>query len=539
MKPEDIHLEEILDFSPGRIDLKGRRLVLHDIHAFAQMRKDLVEMVGIEQTRRLLTRFGFSWGYADAAAMTRIFKWDSLADWLKAGPRMHTLQGVTRSVVKSLDFDEDGENFNMHLDWHHSGEAEEHLIAFGKSDHCVCRMLVGYASGYATFCLGKNIYFIENKCRAKGDRICSATGKNENAWPDEFKDQLANFKEVDHIQKKIKDLTILLKRKDRQLANQNKRLGLLDHAKKHGFVEVHSRSFQRVLDLANRTARYDSSVLITGESGAGKEVLARYIHKLSARADNVFTAVNCGALPETLLESELFGHQAGSFTGAIKNRAGLFEQSQKGTIFLDEIGDITPALQLKLLRVLQEKEIMRVGESKTRKVDVRIIAATNKILSEEITKGSFREDLFYRLAVLEIEVPPLRDRKDDILPLARHFIQRLAKKLNLPDLHLDPSCLDYLLAHNWPGNVRELENALERAAVLSRNNLILPEFLPPAITRTQSLSSPADLSPNRTLAEVEKQYIGTVLKITGQNKSKAAKILDISPATLWRKLKKY
>ena len=182
---------------------------------------------------------------------------------------------------------------------------------------------------------------------------------------------------------------------------------------------------------------------------------------------------------------------------------------------------------------------MRVGESKIRKVDVRIIAATNKVLSEEITKGAFREDLYYRLAVLEIEVPPLRDRKDDILPLARHFILRLAKKLNLPDLHLDPSCLDYLLAHNWPGNVRELENALERAAVLSRNNLILPEFLPPAITRAQPLSSPADLSPNRTLAEIEKQYIGTVLKITGQNKSQAAKILDISPATLWRKLKKY
>ncbi|MFH1743007.1 MAG: sigma 54-interacting transcriptional regulator, partial [bacterium] len=244
------------------------------------------------------------------------------------------------------------------------------------------------------------------------------------------------------------------------------------------------------------------------------------------------------ALPETLLESELFGHKAGSFTGAIRDRIGLFEEANKGTIFLDEIGDISQTMQVKLLRVLQEKEILRVGESRTRKIDVRVIAATNQKLAQLMHEGKFREDLYYRLGVIEIEIPPLRDRKEDILPLARYFVTQLTKKLNIPQLRLDATCVDYLHRYHWPGNVRELENAIERAAVLGKDQLILPEYLPPAIIHA-GRSPIRDADPlTYTLAQLEHDHIQTVLELTAGNRTRAAEVLAISPATLWRKLKR-
>lgn len=538
MKAQDLKLEEIIDFSEGRIDLSGRRLVIHAIHAFAHLRKDLVEMIGFERTRRILTRFGFYWGQADAAAMVRIFNWDNLTEWIKAGPRLHTLQGVTRSVVKSLLMDEQTGHFEMEVTWHDSGEAEEHLIEFGRSYEPVCWMLTGYASGYATFCFGKNIYFVEEKCCGKGDQICSAIGKDEKSWGDEAAKFAHDYREVEGIQSKILDLTNELKTKSRQLELQRKRVKQLQEIFHSSFAEIRSESYRRTLELADRVARFDSSILITGESGVGKEILARHIHSQSPRATENFLAINCGALPETLMESELFGHKAGSFTGATHDRVGLFEQANKGTIFLDEIGDISQAIQVKLLRVLQNREIMRVGESKTSKIDVRVIAATNRDLSKAISEGHFREDLYYRLGVIEIEVPPLRQRKDDILPLARHFVKQFSKKLNIPKLNLDPQCLNYLQEHMWPGNVRELENAIERAAVLCKGDTIFPEYLPPAIIYPD-LKNKVDRrkSVSQTLTQMEAEHIREVLESVGGNRSKAAKILGISSTTLWRKLK--
>jgi len=537
MKAADLELDELVEFSEGKLSLHGRRLVVHSLHAFAHFRKDLLEMVGQDQARRILTRFGYFWGHADAAAMVRIFEWDSLAEWIKAGPRMHALQGVAKVVIKSLKIDETAGRFSMEVVWHDSGEAEEHLVELGKSDQPVCWMLVGYASGYASFCLGKDIYFVEHKCRAKGDRVCSATGKDRDSWGDGLKPHLPYF-QADSIHGKIMRLTQELKRKTRELARQRRRLDRLEGALKPPLIEVRSKSFQRVLELASRVAAYDSSVLITGESGTGKEVLARYIHSLSHRSKRPFLAVNCGALPETLLESELFGHKAGSFTGAIRDRAGLFEEGQAGTIFLDEIGDVSAAMQLKLLRVIQEREIMRVGESKARKIDIRVMAATNRDLAQSIREGTFREDLYYRLAVIEIEVPPLRERKEDILPLARYLVRKLSQKLQLPKLRLDASALDCLQKHSWPGNVRELENAMERAAVLSKDRVIRREDLPRLAMRTGPPLDLADPSVGRTLAEVEREHIEAVLESTGGNRTHAAKTLGISPTTLWRKLKR-
>ncbi len=536
MKADDLKLEELIEFSEGAVSLHGRRLVLHSIHAMAQSRKDLVEMVGLDQTRRILTRFGYFWGNADAAAMKRIFEWDSPAEWLAAGPRMHTLQGVAKVTVKSLDMDVAGGRFNMEVTWRDSGEAEEHLIEFGRSDGPVCWMLVGYASGYASFCMGKNVYFIEQKCKGKGNRICTAIGKDETSWGDELEPHLPYF-QADDIQGKVRALTVELGRKTRELARQRKKLSRLERRLGPPLVEVRSESFGRVLDLGNRVAPFDTSVLITGETGVGKEVLARYIHRLSERADAPFLAVNCGALPETLLEGELFGHKAGAFTGATHDRIGLFEQADRGTIFLDEIGDISPAMQLKLLRVLQEREIMRVGESKPRKIDVRVIAATNRNLSQAAAEGTFREDLYYRLGVIEIEVPPLRDRPEDVLPLARHFVSQLSRKLKLPDLRLDATCVDYLQAYAWPGNVRELENAIERSAVLCKDAVIRPEDLPSHIVHARASRAGRGDPLTRTIAQVEQDHIQAVMELTNGNRTRAAEILGISPTTLWRKLK--
>jgi two-component system response regulator HydG len=536
MKASDLKLEEVVDFSEGRLHLHGRRLVLHDSHAFAQYRKDLLDMVGSEHARRILTRFGYFWGHADAAAMKRVFQWDSLREWVMAGPRLHALQGVVKTQVESLKIDAADGTFEMEVIWRDSGEAEEHLAEIGKSDKPACWMLVGYASGYTSFCLGKDIYFVETKCCAAGAPTCRAVGKDLASWGDEVQPHLPFF-EADDIHGKIMRLTHELRKKTLALERQGRRLSALEPNSTKPFVEVHSASFRRVLDVTQRVARYDSPVLVTGESGVGKELLARYIHRLSTRSKRRFLAVNCGALPETLLESELFGHKAGAFTGAVHDRAGLFEEATKGTLFLDEIGDISPAMQVKLLRVLQEQEIMRVGESKPRTVDVRIVAATNRDLAASIRAGTYREDLYYRLAVIEIEIPPLRERREDILPLARYFLQRLTKKLDRANLTLDARCVDLLQEYAWPGNVRELENAIERGAVLSKDGRVVPELLPLAVLRSRAFESDIAHSPTATLAEVERNHIRFIMETTRGNRTQAARILGISATTLWRKLK--
>ena len=544
MKAANLRFEEVIEFKDGRLSLRGRRLILHDLHAFAQFRGDLFEMVGLEQTRRILTRFGYFWGQADAAAMKRSFTWDSPLEWLKAGTRLPSLQGIASGVLKTLHPDSAPGGFLMEMVWHDSSEAEAYLAEFGVSSVPVCWIQMGYASGYASFCTNRPIYFIERKCRASGARVCEGVGREEKGWGDELKEYLPYF-QSDDIQGKITALTQAVQAKERLLHRQ--RLAL-DRLKRQsagtppGLVEVHSASFRRVLELAARVAPHDSSVLITGESGVGKEVLATFIHRQSARAKGPFVAVNCGALPETLLESELFGHRAGAFTGAMRDHTGLFERAAHGTIFLDEIGDVTPSLQVKLLRVIQEREILRVGDSVSRPVDVRVISATNQNLKEEIRAGRFRDDLYYRLGVIEIDIPPLRERADDILPLARFFTTKLARKLKVPGLRLDADCLNALQRHSWPGNVRELENALERAAVLSRDGVIRREFLPPAVlagSAEREAEEGANGGPEAglTLAELEARHIRRVLADVDGHRGRAAKILGLSPATLWRKLK--
>jgi two-component system, NtrC family, response regulator HydG len=284
-------------------------------------------------------------------------------------------------------------------------------------------------------------------------------------------------------------------------------------------------------------ARVESTALITGESGAGKERLARLIHEESSRSGGPFVAVNCGAVAETLLESELFGHARGAFTGAERDRAGLFEAATGGTLFLDEIGEISAGMQVKLLRVLQEREVRRVGESRSRAVDVRVVAATNRNLAEDVASGRFRQDLYYRLRVIELRVPPLRERPEDILPLARVFLLETARRMGRKITGFTPRAAEQLLRHAWPGNVREVQNTVEHAVALSSGSRIEVEDLPDELRA--ALPRPRPTGAVRPLADVEREYILAAVEAAGGNRTRAAGDLGIGLATLKRKLKAY
>ena len=299
---------------------------------------------------------------------------------------------------------------------------------------------------------------------------------------------------------------------------------------------------QRIFEMISRIARTDITVLIDGESGTGKELVARAIHDLSARAHRPFKVVNCGAIPDNLLESELFGHVRGAFTGAVAQKAGLFESADSGTIFLDEIGELPQHLQVKLLRVLQEGEFKRVGSTETTRVDVRVLAATNKNLEDMVPEGTFRSDLYYRLNVIQLTVPPLRERQEDIPLLVKHFIRKYAQKLKKDVIGIAADAQEAILAYAWPGNIRELENAIERSVALAFGNMISCYDLPPAIYNSgQKAVSGNGAVPEAplTLKELEKKHILETLEACDWNYELASKQLAIGRTTLWRKLKEY
>jgi glutamyl-tRNA reductase len=300
-----------------------------------------------------------------------------------------------------------------------------------------------------------------------------------------------------------------------------------------------STAMQKILEMIARIAQTDTSILIDGESGTGKELVARAIHEYSTRAKKPFVVVNCGAIPENLLESELFGHVRGAFTGATSNKKGLFEVANQGTIFLDEIGETPLATQVKLLRFLQEGEIKPVGSNETLQLDVRLITATNRDLEEMLIEGTFRQDLYYRLNVIQLTIPPLRERKQDILPLVEFFIKKYSSKVHKTAYGLDEEAEQLLLDYDWPGNVRELENAIERAVALSSGKVLTKADLPPSIVKRKSSNNDLVYSTNLTLKELEKKHIAATLKEHDWNYELVTKILGIGRTTLWRKMKEY
>jgi two-component system response regulator PilR (NtrC family) len=330
----------------------------------------------------------------------------------------------------------------------------------------------------------------------------------------------------------------------KRLTKENRRLRTeLRSQAKHRTMIGSTAVMHRVFEMVSQVANTKTNVLVSGESGTGKELVARMIHEQSDRVDGPFVAVNCGAIPGNLLESELFGHMKGSFTGAVSNKEGLFETAAGGTLFLDEVGELTPALQVKLLRAIQEKTIRRVGGTSDRRVDVRIISATNRRLEDEVAAGRFREDLYYRLNVIQIALPPLRDRPDDVPLLVQRFVERYAADLGKQPLAVEPEAMDVLMAYPYPGNVRELENVIERAVALSRDDSIGLAVMPPTLLRP--VESPAmtaipddGVDLDALLADYERSLISEALRMCGGVKKHAAKLLGLSFRSLRYRLDK-
>ena len=355
----------------------------------------------------------------------------------------------------------------------------------------------------------------------------------------------------DYISKPFKEDEVLLslKKAEERERLKEENLRLQDRIKKieqrysFGNIVARSESMAKVFELVSKVADHKTTVLITGESGTGKELIARAIHTNGARASGPMVAINCGGIPENLLESELFGYKKGAFTDAVQDKPGRFKEADEGTLFLDEVGELSLAFQVKLLRVLQEEEITPLGGVGSEKIDVRVIAATSKDLQKEVQGGAFREDLLYRIKVMTIHLPPLRDRRGDIPLLIGYFIDLFNKKLNKKIEGLSSEAMPLLMGYSWPGNIRELENLVERAVLLAKGGLITPSELPSSIISAQSMHP--SIAPEHTLSikkasrRLEEDLIRKALKLTKGNRSKAAKILEVSRPMLLTKIKKF
>jgi len=545
---KDLHLAELLDFRPdqGVIRLHEQRVVILSAAAMGLLRKELVDSLGRETARRLLLRFGFADGYHDAVNLRERSTWTSPFDGLQSGAMLHTLEGIVRAEVRRIDHDAASGRFEEEVAWHDSYEAEQHLHHYGKSSSPVCWSLLGYSSGFASACLGKEVYFRESQCLGQGAKHCVAIGRDAESWGADLEQIRGDFQaatvgpEVERLHEAVSKRAKELDRRERLLERRERELNLLRerinrHAASKNFI-AGSQAMKAALELAARVAPLDTTVLVYGESGTGKEFIVRMIHDQSPRAAAPFVSINCAALTETLLESELFGHVRGAFTGAVRDKAGLFEVAADGTIFLDEIGEIAPTVQAKLLRALQEREIRRVGAERSIKVNARVVAATNRDLRAAVDAGSFREDLYFRLGAFIITVAPLRDRREDIPPLVHHFLVRAASRMKKDVSSVSADAMTALMNYRWPGNVRELEHAIERAVILANNPNIRVRDLPPEITQKSRGRAGDD---TLDLQEQERVMIERALERFGGNRRKAADALKISTVTLWRKMKRF
>jgi DNA-binding NtrC family response regulator len=545
---EPHHLAELLEFRPekGIIRLHEQRVVLLSAAAMGLLRKELIDTLGSETARRLFLRFGYADGYHDAVSLRDRSKWSSPLEGLRAGIVLQRLEGIVRAEIVRLEYEAKSARFHEEKLWHDSYVAEQHVHHYGESRAPVCWSLVGYASGYASACLGQEIYFQEDECLAQGVARCSVVGKDAESWGDQLEALRADFhggslgREVERLREVVHRRRQEVDRRERLVARRERELNLLRervarHAASKQFI-AGSSAMQDVLELAARVAPLDTTVLIYGESGTGKEFIVRMIHDQSPRATGPFVSINCAALTDTLLESELFGHVRGAFTGAVRDKAGLFEVAGNGTLFLDEIGEVAPTVQAKLLRALQEREIRRVGAERTLKVNARVVAATNRDLRAAVAAGTFREDLYFRLGGFVITVPPLRERREDIPLLVHDFVRRAAQRVRKDVQAVSAEAMTALMNYHWPGNVRELEHAIERAVIVARGETIRPRELPPEISQKARKGVPDD---SLDLREQERVMIERALERFRGNRKEAADALKISTVTLWRKMKQY
>jgi len=440
----------------GRIWLDDQRMLLIHARSLGLLRREMIETLGFDVARGLMTRLGYHAGAYDAQLARKVRSKNTLQTMFLVGPQLHCLEGVGLSELVKLEFDvERGTHYGEFV-WRTPVEDEEHIRYFSIGAEPACWMQIGYASGFSTEFMGRPILYREVECQAMGHSACRIIGKTVDEWGEGAAEDLRFIMpppQTDLPDRPRQQLAVILP-PEAACTRDLDPVGI-------------SPNFNTVLTMVRRVAPTQATVLFLGESGVGKEVFARTLHRLSSRAGKPFVALNCAAIPEHLVESELFGVERGAYTGATQNRLGRFERANGGTLFLDEIGTLTSIAQGKLLRVLQEGELERLGDTQTRRVDVRVIAATNVDLREEVKQGRFREDLFFRLNVFPILIPPLRERHEDIPLLMDHFLRKFNAKHGRSVTGFTQRAVDAMLTYRWPGNIRELENVVERGLILA------------------------------------------------------------------------
>lgn len=452
--PSAEQLAETVAFAPqdGNIWLCGQRMMLLQGAAFGAIRRELIDALGLDKARGLLTRIGWQAGARDAAQVSARWPEGDHASLYSAGPRLHMLEGMVNVEAVRFEIDSSVGHFYSEFFWHNSLEADEQIANYGVGSEPGCWMEVGYASGYASSLLGRLVVFREEECRCIGHSACRIIGKPAEQWEDLNVDQA------------YLDAADFLSRSTYGSGGETEVAELEEAAGDQVIVGI-SAAFAVASQQLYRVAPTQATVLLTGESGVGKELFARILHEASPRRNTPLVALNCAALPENLVEAELFGVERGAFTGAERSRPGRFERAHGGTLFLDEIGTLSLSAQSKILRVLQEGEVERVGGTTPIKVDVRVIAATNLDLRREVEAGRFREDLLYRLNVFPIHLPPLRERREDIPLLMSYFLRKFSARHGLAPTGFSSRLVNALLTYNFPGNIRELQNLIERGVI--------------------------------------------------------------------------
>jgi DNA-binding NtrC family response regulator/predicted hydrocarbon binding protein len=560
-----------MHFNPldGRIWLDDRRMVLVHAEAFGTLRQELIACIGSEAARALLTRAGYVAGSRDALLAWKVRGGGSKLDVAAAGAQFHALQGFVSVEPIRAEIDSARGHCYAEFIWKHSVEADAHVAAGGNVAEPACWMEVGYSSGFMSTLMGKRILVREVECRAMGHAECRVIAKPAEAW-DDAELSLRYFEPVpgNCAPPSVKPTT------PPQAAVQPLRSS--PGSVTSGNIIGASAAYHLVMHKIRRVAQTNATVLLLGESGVGKSLFAREVHAQSRRAKSAFVEVNCAAIPEQLMESELFGVERGAYSGASEARSGRFEVANNGTIFLDEIGTLSFTAQGKLLRVLQTGELERLGSTRTQKVDVRVVAATNEDLPKAVKEGRFREDLFYRLNVFPITIPPLRERKDDIPVVLEFFLQKFMHYHGRNISGITPRALRALLAYSWPGNIRELENVMERGVILADEGEPLDihhvfsadaafgkggvfRLGPPAgalskLNLLESNYDAGDPSPMvgglaplaeavvkeriASLSEVETALVRAALEQASGNVSKAATLLGISRAQMDYRVKK-
>ncbi len=454
----DSNIRSLMHFcsETGQIWLHEHRMLL--VHAEAQggMRKELIDTLGLDRARGLLIRMGYASGVHDAEVFSRQDQGATDYEAFKTGTQLHTMEGIVKVTTLKLEADRSAGKYYGEYLWENSWEGQWHKKQYGVQDNPACWSQIGYACGYTSALMGRTIVYKEVECVGKGDSNCRIVGKPIEEWEDAG-DYLRIFN-----QESIADQLFDLQTQVVQL-----RSVISEKEKLSSDVLGNSPSFLTAFNLLKQAAGSHIAVLLLGETGVGKEVFARTLHERSSRCNESFIAINCAAIPQDLVESELFGVEKGAYTGALTARPGRFERANGGTLFLDEVGDLPLSAQAKLLRVLQEGEIERLGDHKIRKVNVRVVAATNVDLRMLVKDGKFRSDLYYRLNAFQIDIPPLRERQEDILLLAERYMEKYSAIQGKKLRGFTDKAKRALLTYPWPGNIRELQNMVERGVILA------------------------------------------------------------------------